>query len=124
MGEGEGETQSFHAANLDHLETSTRDRTSTNASRCYLNFQIKIQRNLGVNVCGGGTRSTSGLLEILQVMRSEELIENRQSEVDLYLEERTKKLMKINRRKSFCRLFRKGRIPSGQSYHKLVKIEL
>ncbi|KAK8613927.1 hypothetical protein V6N13_122310 [Hibiscus sabdariffa] len=78
-------TQSFHAANLDHLETSTRDRTSTNASRCYLNFQIKIQRNLG---------------------------------------ERTKKLMKINRRKSFCRLFRKGRIPSGQSYHKLVKIEL
>ncbi|KAK8568993.1 hypothetical protein V6N12_007526 [Hibiscus sabdariffa] len=58
------------------------------------------------NVCGGGIGSTPGLLEILQVVRSEELIENKQSEVDLYLEEG--KLMKINQRKSFCLLFRKS----------------
>ncbi|KAL4284187.1 hypothetical protein GQ457_16G013230 [Hibiscus cannabinus] len=39
------------------------------------------------NVCGEGMRSTPGLLEILQAVRSEELTENRKSEVDLYLEE-------------------------------------
>ncbi|KAL4313304.1 hypothetical protein GQ457_01G017640 [Hibiscus cannabinus] len=39
------------------------------------------------NVCGEGMRSTPGLLKILQAVRSEELTENRQSEVDLYLEE-------------------------------------
>ncbi|KAK9020023.1 hypothetical protein V6N11_054521 [Hibiscus sabdariffa] len=39
------------------------------------------------NVCSEGTRSTPGLLEILQAVRSEELTENRQFEVDLYLEE-------------------------------------
>ncbi|KAK8984720.1 hypothetical protein V6N11_020036 [Hibiscus sabdariffa] len=39
------------------------------------------------NACGERTRSTPGLLEILQAVRSEELTENRQFEVDLYLEE-------------------------------------
>ncbi|KAK9019118.1 hypothetical protein V6N11_034157 [Hibiscus sabdariffa] len=39
------------------------------------------------NVCGEGTRSSPELLEILQAVRREELTENRQYEVDLYLEE-------------------------------------
>ncbi|GMJ03780.1 DAYSLEEPER [Hibiscus trionum] len=39
------------------------------------------------NICGGGMGSTPGLLEILQAVGSEEMTENKQSEVDLYLEE-------------------------------------